>query len=48
MLRTKLFQGRNNGMPYHEYSDFINANQSIQIISVNILRFDFVMLTYKE
>lgn len=58
MLKTKLFickePGRfttSNDLPYLsilEYQEFIEKNQQIDIISVNVLAKNHVLLTYKE
>jgi len=47
MIKTELFTGGNlEGI--FKYREFIKKNQDIEIISVNILKHNFVLLTYKE
>lgn len=48
MLKTKIFIGAGTLGSVTKYQKFIEDNQHIEIISVNILKNDHVLLTYKE
>lgn len=48
MLKTKIFICYGTLSSIREYQEFIENNQHIEIISVNILTNDDVLLTYKE
>ncbi|APU87231.1 putative acetate CoA-transferase subunit beta (plasmid) [Clostridium botulinum] len=45
--KTKLFTGVTVLEAVYDYQDFIKRNQNLEIISVNILKDIFVLLTYK-
>lgn len=50
MIETKLFTGKVGGSSFsavHDYEDFIEANQLIDIISVNVFSHNYILLTYK-
>lgn len=47
MIKTKLFTGVTVLEAVYDYQDFIKRNQNLEIISVNILKDNFVLLTYK-
>lgn len=46
--KTKLFINIINRGPYDSYSRFIEENQEIEIISVNILDTGSILLTYYD
>ncbi|KEI75906.1 acetate CoA-transferase [Clostridium botulinum] len=48
MIKTKLFTNPNSLYAVYDYQDFIKENQNIDIIAVNALKYDFILLTYKE
>lgn len=48
MLKTKIFIGAGTLSSVIKYQKFIENNQHIEILSVNILKNDHVLLTYKE
>ncbi|MBY6797096.1 acetate CoA-transferase [Clostridium botulinum] len=48
MIKTKLFTTINGLNAVYDYQDFIKENQYIEIIAVNALKYDFILLTYKE
>ncbi|APQ78624.1 TPA: acetate CoA-transferase [Clostridium botulinum] len=48
MIKTKLFTGLTALEAVYDYQDFIKRNQNFEIISVNILKDNFVLLTYKK
>jgi hypothetical protein len=47
MLKTKLFSSSTK-LPISEYESFIKNNPHIKIVSVNLTKNDWVLLTYYE
>ncbi|OPD22676.1 acetate CoA-transferase [Clostridium botulinum] len=50
MIKTKLFTGLTALTALeavYDYQDFIKRNQNLEIISVNILKDNFILLTYR-
>ncbi|WCJ73819.1 acetate CoA-transferase [Clostridium botulinum] len=48
LIKTKLFTTLTGLNAVFDYQNFIEENPNIKIISVNVLKYDFVLLTYKE
>jgi hypothetical protein len=51
MLKTRLFSGSlDEELPnaVEEYRMFIEHHSNIDIVSVNVLKYDWILLTYKQ
>ncbi|WP_211656163.1 MULTISPECIES: hypothetical protein [Planococcus] len=48
MNKTEYFKQGMINSAMRDYMKFIEANQNIVIISVNVLKEDSILLTYKE
>ena len=48
MNKTEYFKQGMINSAMRDYKKFIEANQNIVIISVNVLKEDSILLTYKE
>lgn len=48
MIKVKEFFGLGRHASIRDYQEFIESNQQIEIISVNVIGSDIILLTYKD